>query len=278
VRVLTDVLDARATGRTVVATELVEARALKTRAHPLSELEGRVIRSAARYGKHVDLDVGDADGGELHLVVSLGRAGWVVWTEPRSSPEAGLPVIARLELDDGSVLSVIDQADWLSLGLSVVESPAEVASIAKLGPDPLGPNAISPPFSREAFDAVVSARRKQVKALLQEQETFAGIGNAYSDEILHVARISPVVHASALSEEERDRLFDAVVGVLADAYAARQGVPIDQLKATKKASMRVHGRTGEACPVCGGTVLDIPGTKGGAQYCPTCQTGGVPLG
>ena len=155
---------------------------------------------------------------------------------------------------------------------SVVGAASEVAGVAKLGPDP-----IDPAYTRERLDAVLAGRRKQLKALLQEQETLSGIGGAYSDEILHAAKISPVVHAADLDDDERARLFAAMRTVLTEAVEARRGIPLSQQKAAKVAAMRVHGRTGEACPVCGGTVLDVPGSKGSAQYCPVCQTGGVPL-
>ena len=117
-------------------------------------------------------------------------------------------------------------------------------------------------------------RRKQVKAVLQDQESLAGIGNAYSDEILFAAKLSPVGHAAALTEDELDRLFEVTVGVISAATAAQRGVPIAGLKAAKVASMRVHGRTGEACPVCGDTIRDFSFASTTAQYCPTDQTHG----
>ena len=160
----------------------------------------------------------------------------------------------------------------MSLGLFVVDRADDVPAIAKLGPDPA-----DPAFTRAQFDAALGGRRKQIKAVLQEQETLSGIGNAYSDEILHLARQSPIAHAAALDAEAIDRLFEATVTTVREAIAARSGVPIDQLKAQKVAAMRVHGRSGEACPVCGDTILDLTFSGASAQYCPTCQNGGVPL-
>lgn len=259
----------RLTGRTVTATDVAEFRALKTRARPLEQLVGARIDDVRRFGKHVSLDSSGAD-----LVVSFGRAGWARWAHeptPESGPGAG-PEIARLTFDDGAELAFVDGGAWLSLGLSVVDDPNEVAAIAKLGPDPSAEG-----FTIAQFAAVLGTRRKQLKALLQEQESLAGIGNAYSDEILHVARLSPHAHAASLDDDERARLFAATRDVLRGAMAARRGVPLAEQKAHKVASMRVHGRAGEACPVCGDPVRDIPGSKAGAQYCPTCQTRGVPL-
>jgi formamidopyrimidine-DNA glycosylase len=265
VQVLAEDLGDRLAGRDFLGGELEEFRVLKTRVRPLSQVEGHTVTGATRYGKHVDLATDDGAG--PHLVISFGRAGWAAW-DPITG-EAPAPVVAHLAFD-GAQLELTDAGEWLSLGVSVVDDPKEVGSIAKLGADPLDPS-----YSRRDFDSVVGSRRKQLKALLQEQESFAGIGNAYSDEILHTAKLPPLQHAAALSGDERDRLFASVESVMRGATQARRGIPIADLKAAKVASMRVHGRTGEACPVCGTTILDIPGGTGSSsgQYCPFCQGG-----
>lgn len=262
VQALAEILEERIVSRTITAVELEEFRALKTRARPLDELVGAAVTGVRRFGKHVDLAT--ARG---HLVISFGRAGWALLDE-----ETDAPVLARVTFDDGETLTVTDAGSWLSLGLSVVDDPLQVSSIAKLGPDPL-----DPAYTREQFDEALGHRRKQLRALLQEQESLAGIGGAYSDEILYAAKLSPVVHAADLTDEERARLFTAVVETLRQAVTARRGIPLSQQKAAKVAAMRVHGRTGEPCPDGEGTVLDVPGSKGSAQYCPACQTNGVPL-
>lgn len=274
VEVLARFVDERARGRRIRSVELDEFRALKTRNRPLTELAGRTVAGVRRHGKHLAV----ATDGPV-LVVSFGRAGWLRWV-PAADPaedtaaddgpaDDAAPVaapIGAVTLDDGEVFVLTDAGSWLSFGLSVVDAAADVPAIAKLGPDPL-----SDDFSLADLEAVVAGRRKQLKAVLQEQESLAGIGNAYSDEILHVARLSPLVHASTLDAGERARLFAAVREVLTGALADRTGVAIDGLKAAKVASMRVHGRTGEPCPVCGGLVEDVPGSKGAAQFCPVCQ-------
>lgn len=262
----------RLIGHEVIGTELVEGRAWKTRARPLDQLVGRRLTAVVRYGKHIDLDLDGA-----HLSLGFGRAGWATWSDDDAAAAAdravgaaaspGAAMIARIPFDDG-VLGITDAGDWLSVQLHLVDDPAEVPAVAKLGPD-----AIDPAFSREMLQEALGGRRKQLKALLQEQETLAGIGNAYSDEILFAARLSPVAHASSLSPDEVTRLFEALRGTLSTAVAARLGVPIAEQKAAKVAAMQVHGRTGEPCPGCGGTIEDIPGTKGGGQWCPSCQGG-----
>ncbi|WP_295823357.1 DNA-formamidopyrimidine glycosylase family protein [uncultured Microbacterium sp.] len=254
----------RLTGHAVTGVELVEGRALKTRARPLEEIVGRAVTAVTRHGKHIDLDL---EG--VHLGLGFGRAGWATWGDEPADDDvpAGSAVIARIAFDHG-ILGITDAGEWLSVQLHVVDSADEVPAVAKLGPD-----AADPGFSRDMLATALGRRRKQLKALLQEQETLAGIGNAYSDEILFAARLSPTAHASALTDAEVTRLYDALHDTLATAVAERRGVPIAQQKAAKVAAMKVHGRTGEPCPGCGGVVEDIPGTKGAGQWCPSCQGG-----
>lgn len=252
----------RLTGRQVTGVELVEGRALKTRARPLDEIVGRTMTAITRHGKHIDLDLGG-----VHVGVGFGRAGWATWDEPapNDAPAPVAAVIARVTFEHG-ILGITDAGEWLSVQLHVVDAADEVPSVAKLGPD-----AASPAYSREMLSEALGRRRKQLKALLQEQETLAGIGNAYSDEILFAARLRPTAHAAALSEDDVTRLHHALHDTLTAAVLARRGVPIAEQKAAKVAAMRVHGRTGEPCPDCGGVIEDIPGTKGGGQWCPVCQ-------
>jgi formamidopyrimidine-DNA glycosylase len=263
VEALTLFLRERLTGHVVRSVEVAEFRALKTRARPLDEIVGRLVTGVTRFGKHIDVDL---DG--THLSIGFGRAGWATWDDDGAAsdrPAGGAAVIARVTFDDG-VLGITDAGEWLSVQLHVVDDALDVPAVAKLGPD-----AADPTFSREDLVRALGKRRKQLKALLQEQESLAGIGNAYSDEILYVARLSPLAHAAALTAAEDTRLHEALREVLDRAVAARTGVPIAEQKAAKVVAMRVHGRTGEPCPRGNGTVEDIPGTKGGGQYCPSCQ-------
>jgi len=274
VHALADELDRRLAGRAVRDVDVLEFRVNKTRARPIGSIIGERVLGVGRRGKLLDVELDGSD----HLIVSLGRHGWARWVgevtdEVASSvdeTDVSAPVtLVTLAFDDGPSLELTDAGEWVSLGGWVVDDPSEVAAVAKLGPDPL-----SPRFTRAEFDRAFVGRRKQVKAVLQEQESIAGIGNAYSDEILFAARISPVAHASTLSGDELDRLYDAVVSVMRDAAAARRGVPIAELKAAKTAAMLVHGRAGEPCPVCGGTIRSFTFGSTTAEYCPDCQTGG----
>lgn len=270
VQALAGFLAERIVGQSISSVDVLEFRVVKTRARPPETLVGETVTGVRRFGKHLDIQVADA-----HLGVALGRHGWVRWTPPHEQADVGddaPPALASISFGGDGALDLTDAGSWVSLGLSVTDRPTDVAAVAKLGADPADAD-----FSLVQFDSVVKGRRKQLKALLQEQESIAGIGNAYSDEILHRAQLSPVAHASELGDDDRVVLFDATVGTIREAIDARRGVPIDQLKAAKVASMRVHGRTGEPCPVCADTVRDFRSGSTTAQYCPTCQTGGLLL-
>ena len=270
VQALAEFLDARLRGRAVSDVDVLEFRAVKTRQTPPSTLTGRTWGAVQRHGKHLALAADD-----VWLVVSLGRYGWVRWRDAGNDAELpgdAPPALAGITLDDGTGFEVTDAGTWVSLGLFVVDDAMAVPAIAKLGPDPA-----APAFSQSDLEAALGGRRKQVKAILQEQESIAGIGNAYSDEILHLAKVSPVMHAAALDDAARGRLYDATVEIVRGAIDARRGIPIERLKAAKVDAMRVHGRAGEPCPVCADTVRDFAFASTTASYCPTCQTGGAVL-
>jgi formamidopyrimidine-DNA glycosylase len=180
--------------------------------------------------------------------------------------------MARVRLSDASGFDLTDAGQWKALTIHIVRSPTDVPAVAKLGLDPLEVE-----FDTAAFAAILANRKKQIKALLQDQTAFAGIGNAYSDEILHAAKISPVTHAASLSTDAVERLAHATRAVLAEATSARRGVPPSELRATKHAALRVHRKTGAACPVCGDEIRQYTFSGAAAQYCPTCQTGGALL-
>ncbi|HEX5017942.1 MAG TPA: DNA-formamidopyrimidine glycosylase family protein [Actinomycetes bacterium] len=269
VEALTDFLSERLVGRVVARVDVAGIAALKTYDPPVTSLGGLTITGVARHGKFVDIDV---DG--LHLVIHLSRAGWVRWREELPSaplkPGKG-PLVLRLHLDDGSGLDVTEAGTKKRLAVYVVRSPDEVPGVARLGPEPLT-------LTREQFDEILDAHaRAQIKGLLRDQSVIAGIGNAYSDEILHVAKLSPFATSGRLDESQRARLFEAVGVTLRDAVARSAGLPASELKDGKRAAMRVHGRTGETCPECGDVVREVSFADSSLQYCATCQTGGKPL-
>ena len=257
----------RLAGHTVQRLDLVSFAALKTFDPPVTALDGQPVAGVTRHGKILDVAVGD-----LHLVFHLARAGWVRWRaeapQPPKGPGKG-PLAARLVLDDGSGFDLTEAGTKKSLAVYVVRDPQQVPGVARLGPDPLDPG-----FDVEAFRGILAAAgRSQVKGVLRDQSRIAGIGNAYSDEILHVARMSPF-HPAAMTAEESATLFEAMQQTLRSAIDRAEGLPAADLKAEKKSNLRVHGRTGEPCPVCGDTVRQVIYSDSTFQYCPTCQTGG----
>jgi formamidopyrimidine-DNA glycosylase len=188
-----------------------------------------------------------------------------------AKPSKG-PLGLRVVLDGGSGWDLTEAGTQHRLAVYLVSDPQQVPGIAKLGPD-----ALSPELDVAALGALLADRRKQIKGLLVEQTTIAGIGNAYSDEILHTAKFSPFKLASSFTPAEVELLHTTMRAVLTDAVKRSVGQQAATLKAEKKTGLRVHGRTGEACPVCGDTIHEVSFATSSLQYCPTCQTGGAPL-
>jgi len=273
VQAIVDVLAQRAVGHAVVRVDVVAINVLKTYDPPVSALAGLLVDGVARRGKFLDLDVGG-----LHLVIHLARAGWLRWREelPAAPPKPGKgPLALRVHLDGGSATTGFDlteQGTKKGLAVYVVRDPAEVPGIARLGPEPL-----DPAFTVDLLATLLAGSRQQIKGLLRDQSVVAGIGNAYSDDILHAARMSPFKPAGSLTPDDIAVLWQAIQDVLRDAVARSRGLQPADLKAEKKAGMRVHGRTGLPCPVCGDTVREVSFADRALQYCPTCQTGGKPL-
>jgi formamidopyrimidine-DNA glycosylase len=276
VEALAGFLRERAVGRAVESARVTAISALKTFDPPLHAIEGRPITGAARHGKFIDLEIGAPTVDEpLHLVFHLARAGWLRWYDelPATVLRPGKsPIALRVRLDDGSGFDLTEAGTKKSLAVYVVRRPADVPGISRLGPDPMGEG-----FTLDDFAAVLAGRRTQVKGLLRDQSVLAGIGNAYSDEILHAAKMSPYKLAASLSSDEVAALYSAMRETLGEALAEAAGRPAAELKDAKRRRLRVHGRTGEPCPVCGDTVRQVEFHDSTFQYCPTCQTGGRPL-
>jgi formamidopyrimidine-DNA glycosylase len=276
VHALTVDLNTRLAGRRVDRLDLVSFAALKTFDPPVSAVSGCTVERVDRHGKFLDLVLRGAEGDELHVITHLARAGWLRWREGPPPPPSGKPgrgaLAARLVLDDGSGFDLTEAGTKKSLAIYVVRDPAEVPGIARLGPDPLDDS-----FTLEVFTGILNrAGRAQIKGVLRNQATIAGIGNAYSDEILHTARMSPFKPA-AMTADEAELLYAAVQSTLRDAVRRAEGLTASELKAEKKQGLAVHGRTGQACPVCGDTIRQVTYADSSLQYCPTCQTGGKPL-
>jgi DNA-formamidopyrimidine glycosylase len=272
VEALVDVLRERAVGKVVTRVDVASIAVLKTYDPPLTALGGLTVTGVSRHGKFLDVD---ADG--LHLVVHLARAGWLRWSDqlPTAPPRPGgkSPLALRVHLDDGSGFDLTEAGTRKKLSVYLVRDPAEVPGIARLGPDPL-----DDAFTPQVLAAILAEHgRSQIKGVLRDQAVVAGIGNAYSDEILHAAKVSPFKLAGSFDDAGVRSLYDAVRTTLTDAVDRSRGLAAGDLKAEKKSGLRVHGRTGLPCPVCGDTVREVSFSDSSLQYCPTCQTGGKPL-
>ncbi|WP_435768979.1 Fpg/Nei family DNA glycosylase [Nocardioides sp. SYSU DS0651] len=269
-------LRGRLAGRAITKVHVAAFSALKTYDPPLSAIEGTLVDDVRRHGKFLDIE---ASG--LHLVLHLARAGWVRWRDevptipPRPSTKSTLAVRVVLDDEDGVApgLDVTEAGTKKSLALYLVRDPAEVPGIASLGPDPLTDD-----FTLERLAGILrDAGKKQLKGVLRHQGTIAGIGNAYSDEILHAARMSPFKPADTVTDDDLATLHAAIRDTIGAAVDRSRGLAASELKAEKKSHLAVHGRTGQPCPVCGDTVREVSFADSSLQYCPTCQTGGKPL-
>ena len=261
--------------RPVARVDVAGMSVLKTAAPPVSALVGRVVTGAARYGKFLAVEFADRPDQPLHLITHLSRAGWLRWHEQASAapPKPGRgPLALRVHLDavGGPGFDLTEAGTQKRLSVYLVADPQEVPGIARLGPDALA-------LSRDELAELLAGRTERIKTLIVDQSTIAGIGNAYSDEILHTARLSPYAVAGRLRPEQIDDLHAATTAVLGDAVARSVGQGAATLKGEKRSGLRIHARTGLPCPVCGDTVREVSFADRSFQYCPGCQTGGRPL-
>jgi formamidopyrimidine-DNA glycosylase len=268
VEALAAFLRERVVGHAIARLDTPAISALKTFDPPLHSIQGLEVTGASRHGKFLDLDVSG-----LHLVVHLARGGWLHWRDalPPAPPRPGKnPLALRLRLADDSGFDLTEQGTKKGLAIYLVRDPAEVPGVARLGPDALE-------LSRDELGKILGAQRGQIKGVLTSQSVIAGIGNAYSDEILHAAKLSPFKMTNRLTDDELTRLHDAMIATLNDAVKRSVGQKAATLKAEKRSGLSVHARTGLPCPVCGDTVREVSFADKSLQYCPTCQTGGQPL-
>lgn len=271
VAALRTILAEKLVGRVITSVQLVDFAALKTYAPSPDALIGLEIADVVRRGKFLALD---AQG--VFLMFHLARAGWVKWRDelPDAPARPGRgPLSLRVAVDDGSGFEITEAGKQRNVAVYVVTDLEQVPGIASLGPDPLADD-----FTPAVMDGLLAAAgRSQLKGVLRDQRTIAGIGNAYSDEILHAARLSPFKASDSLSDAERAVLFESIKSVLGDALERTAGLGADQLKDGKRTAFRVHDRTGQPCPVCGTKIAEVSFADRSLQYCPTCQTGGKPL-
>ncbi|KAB1146626.1 Fpg/Nei family DNA glycosylase [Micromonospora sp. DT46] len=270
VEALTDYLRERAVGRRVDRLEVAAISALKTYDPAPTAAAGRTVTDARRHGKFLDVVL----DGDLHLVVHLARAGWLHYREafPSAAPlrPGKGPIALRVRLDDGSGFDLTEAGTQKSLAVYLVTDPQAVPGVARLGPDAFAADLAT-------FTERMRSRKGQVKGVLTDQTVLAGVGNAYSDEILHAAKLSPFAITSRLTDDQLATLHGATREVLGDAVRRSVGQKAAELKGEKRSGLKVHARTGQPCPVCGDTVREVSFADSSLQYCATCQTGGKPL-
>jgi formamidopyrimidine-DNA glycosylase len=268
VEALADHLRRHAVGRTVQRVDVSAISVLKTFDPPLTALHGRIVIDAHRWGKYLGLQADD-----LYLITHLSRAGWLRWSDKLAptplKPGKG-PIALRVHLGEGSGFDLTEAGTQKRLAVWLVDDPAAVPGIAALGPDALS-------LGPEELAEVLAGQTGRIKNVITDQKVIAGIGNAYSDEILHVARLSPFATAGKLTAAQLSALHDAMINVLSDAVTRSVGQQAATLKGEKRSGLRVHARTGLPCPVCGDTVREVSFADKSFQYCPTCQTGGKVL-
>ncbi len=271
VEALADHLRRHAVGLTVGRVDVAALSVLKTFDPPTTALHGREVSGANRWGKYLGLQAGD-----LHLITHLSRAGWLRWSDQLSAaplkPGKG-PIALRVHLGkpgEAAGFDLTEAGTQKRLAVWLVDDPMSVPQIASLGPDALS-------LDQNALASVLEGNSGRIKTVITDQKVIAGIGNAYSDEILHVAKLSPFATAGKLTEAQLAALHDAMISVLTDAVSRSVGQQAATLKGEKRSGLRVHARTGLPCPVCGDTVREVSFADKSFQYCATCQTGGKVL-
>jgi formamidopyrimidine-DNA glycosylase len=268
IEALADHLRRNAVGATVQRIDVASLSALKTFDPPVSALHGRTVDAAHRWGKYLGVRAAD-----LYLITHLSRAGWLRWSDSLSpaplKPGKG-PIAMRVHLGEGTGFDLTEAGTQKRLAVWLVNDPSAVPGIASLGPDALQ---LSPAQLAESL----TANGGRIKTVITDQSVIAGIGNAYSDEILHTAKVSPFATASKLTEAQCAALHEAMRAVLTDAVTRSVGQQAATLKGEKRSGFRVHARTGLPCPVCGDTVREVSFADKSFQYCPRCQTGGKVL-
>lgn len=271
VEALADHLRRHAVGATVGRIDVAALSVLKTFDPPPTALHGQTVTGAHRWGKYLGLQ---ADG--LYLITHLSRAGWLRWSDKLAAaplkPGKG-PIALRVHLGtpgEAPGFDLTEAGTQKRLAVWIVRDPVEVPGIATLGPDALE-------LTGEQLGQVLATESGRIKTVITDQKVIAGIGNAYSDEILHVAKLSPFATANKLTAAQVSVLHDAMVTVLTDAVQRSVGQQAATLKGEKRSGLRVHARTGLPCPVCGDTVREVSFADKSFQYCPTCQTGGKVL-
>lgn len=280
VQALATTLTARLAGLRLAGLDVTAVSALKTASPPHADLVGLTLREVRRRGKFLCLCFASQTGPEAKsswLVIHLARAGWLrlSTTVPSSPARPGRgPLMARLTFvnEDGEpayTLDLTEAGTRKGASMYVVTDPNDVPGIAALGPD-----ALEFASAADLATALRATGATRIKNAIRDQRVLAGIGNAYSDEILHAARLSPYAAANRLTDEQYSALLTATTAVLTAATQRAEAADPTSMKAEKKRGLQIHGRAGEPCPVCATTIAEVALADRAFAYCPTCQTDG----
>ena len=257
-------LDERVIGRTLVRVRVPSPFVLRTALPPIGSAEGRHVTGLRRIGKRIVLTL----EGELFLVLHLMVAGRLRWLAPGAKPP-GRITLAAFEFENGT-LAFTEAGTKRRASLHLVEGEAALAALDPGGLEVLESDA-------QAFAVRLKQENHTLKRALTDPTLFAGIGNAYSDEILHRARLSPLAMTAKLDDEELGRLHAAVRDTLREwterLRADAAGRFPEKVTAIRE-DMAVHGRYKMPCPACGSPVQRIVYAENECNYCARCQTGG----
>jgi formamidopyrimidine-DNA glycosylase len=264
VTVYIEALERRIVGQALERVKLASPFVLRSFDPPLDALNGRVVRGLRRIGKRIVLDLGD----DLFAVIHLMIAGRLHWRGPgeKRRPQG---IVASFEFANGT-LHFTEAGTRKRASLTLVRGEEALAALDPGGVEPLA-------ASFEEFDAALRRESHTLKRALTDPHLFSGIGNAYSDEILHAARLSPLKLTRSLTEEEARRLHQATRVTLAswtDILRAQAATRFPEKVTAFREGMAVHGRYKQPCPVCGSPVQRIVYAENECNYCATCQTGG----
>jgi formamidopyrimidine-DNA glycosylase len=257
-------LETRIVGQPLEHVRVAGPFLLRTVQPPLASVEGREVRALRRIGKRIAIGV----DGDLWLVLHLMIAGRLHW-KPKGAKLAGRQSLAAFDFPNGSLV-LTEAGTKHRASLYVMSGEAAVSAM-----DPGGIDVFASDL--EAFRAALTAENRTLKRALTDPRIVSGIGNAYSDEILHAAQLSPITQTHKLTPEEWERLFAATretlkVWIERLGSEAKSGFP-EKVTAFRK-DMAVHGQFGQACPRCGEKILRIRYADNETNYCARCQTGG----
>ncbi len=267
VTVYVEALGRRITGRVLERVRVVSPFVVRTAVPPLAAVEGRVVQAVTRQAKRVVLAL---EGG-LFLALHLMLAGRLGWRRP-GAPVPRRDGLAALDFATGTLL-VTERSRQRRASVHLLDGPAALAALDRGGIDPLR-------ATRQELAAALRRENRTLKRALTDPRLVSGIGNAYSDEILHAARLSPVALTRALDEAELDRLHAALASTLlawTERLRREAGEDFPEHVTASHAEMTVHGRYGKPCPTCGTAIQRVRYATNEVDYCPRCQTGGQVL-